>query len=330
MGIYKQLIIERVRFAIQAAKAARELEHRGVKGAVREVLIADLFRPLLPSEMGIASGVLISSFDEAQSTQQDIIIFHKGIISPLLFEQGPAIVPVESVLCCVEIKSLLNATEVGKAQDGAVSVRGLSRHTGFKNERGEWAGGQSSGVPIFLLALETDLAPDKSEWERYLKAIGDAYPELTGICVPGRGEWHLAEQGVIFDVDAKKYFRLDHGRLQRTSGFTPPTADYMEVLRFLANVIEICQRVREKRGMPPLSSYFDSTGLDLKKIKLTSGESIGQYVAATDDWESRKLESQDLPLTFVQESGNAFQCATKRAVEIQETLKKLGVESQLI
>jgi hypothetical protein len=330
MGIYKKLIIERVRFAIQAAKAARELEHRGIKGAVREVLIADLFRPLLPSEMGIASGVLISSFEDAQSTQQDIIIFHKGIISPLLFEQGPAIVPVESVLCCVEIKSLLNATEIGKAHEGAVSVRSLSKHAGFKNEQGEWVDGQSSGLPILLLALETDLAQDKSEWERYLKAIGDAYPEISGICVPERGYWCLAEQGVVFDVDAKKYFRKDHGRLQRTSAFILPTEDYMEVLRFLASVIEVCQRVREKRGMPPLSSYFYSSGLDLKKIKLASGESIGWYVVATDDWESKKLESRGLPLTFVEQPENAFQCNTKRAAEIQEELKNLGFESQLV
>ena len=91
--LYKSLVTERIKYAIAAARAVQSLEHTGVKGAIREVLMADLFRPLLPADIGVASGILISAFDHGQSGQQDIIVFNKRILPPILFEQGPAIVP---------------------------------------------------------------------------------------------------------------------------------------------------------------------------------------------------------------------------------------------
>jgi hypothetical protein len=331
VGIYRQLVIERIRFAIAAAKAARALENRGVKGAIREVLIADLFRPLLPSDMGIASGVLISAFDEGESAQQDIIIFHKRIIPPLLFEQGPAIVPVESALACIEIKSKLNASEVRKAHESAISVRKLFRHTGFQNDAGEWIETNSSGLPSLLLALETDLVtPDSSEWERYINLIGDDYPALNSICVPSRGFWYNNEQGVFFDREVERYFRKDHSPLQRTCGFIAPDAEHTEVLQFLGGVIDTSQRVGPKRGIPPLSSYFRTTEDRPKKVRLNSGESAGLYVGVSDLWETRKFESRDVPYTWEAKSEKALEFSPQRAAEIQGELKKLGFESELI
>ncbi len=295
------------------------------------MLIADLFRPLLPSDMGVASGVLISAFDEGQSAQQDIIIFHKRIIPPLLFEQGPAIVPVESALACIEIKSKLNATELRKAHESAMSVRRLSRHSGFRNKSGEWVDTKSSGVTSLLLALETDLVTKgETEWDRYVNLIGDEYPELSSICVPSRGFWYTNEQGVFFDMDVGRYFRQDHSPLQRTSGFIAPSVGYAEVLGFLGGIIDTSQRVGPTRGIPPLSSYFSLSVNGQKKVRLTSGDSRGWYVGVGDSWESRKLASRDVPLVLVIEVEKAFECSPKRAAEIQDELKKLGFESELI
>src|SRR6266851_1663236 len=128
--LYRNLMVERIRYAVAAARAAQKLEHAGVKGAIREVLIADLFRPLLPADIGVASGILISAYDQAQSSQQDIILFDRRILPPILFEQGPAIVPIESALICFEIKSRLTATELRSAHEGAKTVRSLGLQSG--------------------------------------------------------------------------------------------------------------------------------------------------------------------------------------------------------
>jgi hypothetical protein len=59
--LYHRLFRERIQYAIASARAVQPLEHSGVKGAIREVLIADLFRPLLPADIGVATGILISA-----------------------------------------------------------------------------------------------------------------------------------------------------------------------------------------------------------------------------------------------------------------------------
>jgi hypothetical protein len=331
MGIYRQLVVERIHFALKAASEARALENRGVKGAIREVLIADLFRPLLPSDMGIASGVLISAFDEGESAQQDIIIFHKRIIPPLLFEQGPAIVPVESALACIEIKSKLTSAELRKAHDSAVSVRNLSRHCGFRDDSGKWVDTRSAGLQSLLLALDTDLSSaGQNEWERYMNLLGDEYPALNMLCVPGRGCWYLNEQGVVFDKDVGKHFKQDHSPLQRTSDFIAPSAEHVEVLEFLGGVIDTSQRVGPSRGTPPLSGYFRSSDYVLRKIRIASGSSASSYIGVSDSWESKILVSRTVPCFFVSRVEDALKCSQERAVEIQQELEKLGIESELI
>jgi hypothetical protein len=294
--------------------------------------MADLFRPLLPSDIGLASGVLISAFDEGQSAQQDIIIFNKRIIPLILFEQGPAIVPVESALACIEIKSTLTASELRKAHKSAVSVRKLSRHSGVRNESGEWVDSRAAGPGSLLLALGTNLKKkDDSEWKRYGKLIGtEEYPALNMICVAGRGCWYNNEQGVFFDRDAGRYFKLDHSPLQRTSGFVPPSTEHDEVLAFLAGVIDTSQRVGPPRGVPPLRSYFGVSEDPRKKVRLISGDSTGSYVAVSDSWESKRFASRDVPYAFVTQIEKAFECSPQKAAAIQEELKKLGLKSALV
>ena len=58
--LYRSLVVERIRTALATARAVSTVEHAGVKGEIREVLIADLFRPLLPADIGVATGILIS------------------------------------------------------------------------------------------------------------------------------------------------------------------------------------------------------------------------------------------------------------------------------
>ena len=57
--LYRSVIVERLRAALSAARTVQSLEHQGVKGAIRAVLIGDLFRPMLPADIGIETGVLI-------------------------------------------------------------------------------------------------------------------------------------------------------------------------------------------------------------------------------------------------------------------------------
>jgi hypothetical protein len=254
--LYQSLIGERIRYAITAARAVQSLEHSGVKGAIREVLITDLFRPLLPADIGVASGIIISAFDQRQSGQQDIIIFNKRILPPILFEQGPAIVPVESALVSIEVKSKLTATELQIAHENAKTVRNLEMLSGTCDASGKWVDVRTTAVILFLLALDTDLtAGGKTEIQRYKELLGEDHPVFGGICIVGRTSWWPTET-VIYDRPSKKYFKKDGTPITGNWLEVPSDNNHSEVLALIGHIYDLAHRIGASRGQPPLHNYL--------------------------------------------------------------------------
>lgn len=331
MTLYRNLVVERVRYALAAARAAQTLEHSGVKGAIREVLMADLFRPLLPADLGIASGVLISAFDEGQSAQQDVVIFDRRIIPPILFEQGPAIIPVESALVCIEIKSKLTATELRKAHDSAMTVANLSLHAGLRDQDGNWTQGRTSGVSSLLLALDTDLTVGgQTEADRYKNLVGVGHTRMSGICVAGRASWFPTER-VIYDRPTGTFFKEDHSPLLGTWREVPTDIEHAEMLAFLSGVIELMQRIGPSRGQPPLNAYFNVVeDVEKKKVRVTSGDHAGRYVGLSSSYELSQFRSRGIGYSFHDQPEQGFDFFSGRAGEIQAELKAIGMNSELI
>jgi hypothetical protein len=95
---YRDLILARVQAAIGAARASTGITHSGLKGQLREIVIRDLLRPLLPADVGVGTGLIISS-DNQESKEQDILLYDKRILPPVVFEEYRGMFPIESVLC---------------------------------------------------------------------------------------------------------------------------------------------------------------------------------------------------------------------------------------
>lgn len=53
---YQNLLRSKIVSAISQAKAAAGFSHQGVKGTVLELLISQLFQPLLPADVGVGTG----------------------------------------------------------------------------------------------------------------------------------------------------------------------------------------------------------------------------------------------------------------------------------
>jgi hypothetical protein len=256
--LYRSLVVERVRYAVASARAAAPLEHAGVKGAIRETLIADLFRPLLPWDVGIGTGILISAFDDQQSAQQDIVIFDRLGLPPLLFEQGPAIIPVESALATVEVKSRLSAAELKKAHENVMSVYKLVQQSRRRDEEGKWVDVPTPGPSALLLALESDLTErGKTEVERYTGIRGNDPPLLRGICVVGKGSWWSQDRFVI-DRPSGQWRTYDGKPFSLSNEWDEDAADgeYAEVLAMLIAIHALVLSVASSRGQPPLEGYL--------------------------------------------------------------------------
>lgn len=255
-SLYRNAIIERIRYAIAAARAVGQLEHAGTKGAVREVLIGELFRPLLSADLGIATGVVISA-DNLQSSQQDIILFNRRILPPVLFQHGPALVPIECALACIEIKSRLTSQELRNAQEGSDSLTALQMFSGTKDERGQFVDVRGRRPISMLLALETDLTVG-TEADRYNSVLDGRVPTLAGISVVGRSFTGPTEEAV-YDYSIRQWIRPDGSQwVSRRSQFVtqPSDGNYSEVLTVLTALHERVDALAASRGLPPLRVYL--------------------------------------------------------------------------
>lgn len=187
---YRNFVRARVEAAVGAARAATDISHFGLRGEVREILVRDLFRPLLPADIGVGTGQIIS-YTNQTSPQTDIILFDKRILPPVLFEDRVGLFPIESVLYAVEVKSKLTATELRDADKAAAQLLEFAYAPGYYEPSGVPRHHEFVHAVSALIALDSDLNPSgMSEIERYDSQRGSGEPHIRSICVAGRGYWY--------------------------------------------------------------------------------------------------------------------------------------------
>lgn len=104
----------------------KQIGHNGIKGSIREDLLKEYLRKLLPEKYTISSGIIIDNA-QCQSKQQDFII-HDSFDCPSFFKtDSNSILPVESVYATIEVKSTLNYTTLEQSTKNIESVRKLKK-----------------------------------------------------------------------------------------------------------------------------------------------------------------------------------------------------------
>jgi hypothetical protein len=194
---YRDYFLARVQSAVAAARVASGVSHRGTRGEVREVLVRDLFRPLLPSDIGVGTGEIVSHTG-GRSSQQDILLYDRSILPPVLFEERTGLFPVESVLYSIEVKSRLDAGELKSSHEAALHLLTLDVAPGRYDPRGVPVHHTVTRPIYTLFAFETDLSANgKTEVQRYMDTVSrDGRPQpadgpaIRAICVVGRGYWY--------------------------------------------------------------------------------------------------------------------------------------------
>jgi hypothetical protein len=214
-------------------------------------------RPLLPSDVGVSSGILISASDDAQSGQQDIVIYDKRIIAPFLFQNGLGVFPVESVLFTIEVKSCLTATELRAAHCSAERILSLRQRTGHRDNSGAWVDKLGGLVAPLIFALDTDLSPNgQTEVERYKRLFSGTSPALIrGICVVGKGYWAPTEE-YTYDFTTGLYEKADGSNFAGNWHEVRSDQDYNEVLYMLSAIHGLWYKIATTRGRPPLGDYL--------------------------------------------------------------------------
>ena len=122
--LYRGMVEANIRRALDVAAVAGQLDHRGLLGRAREIFVAELLTPLLYPTMGACTGVIVDS-EGTQSRQTDVIVFDRRIVPPLLLEASEGMIPAESALFAIEVKSSLNRREIRDAVEKGCALKDL-------------------------------------------------------------------------------------------------------------------------------------------------------------------------------------------------------------
>ena len=108
-------------------KSFSDVEHNPTKGGCREDIIRNFIAKIIPPWVGVGHGIIVDRSGK-QSPQMDIIIYDKNLL-PVLFREGMTelFFPVDCVIYIIEVKSILNASEITDCIEKYKKLKSLER-----------------------------------------------------------------------------------------------------------------------------------------------------------------------------------------------------------
>lgn len=195
-------IIDRLRsdagHLLALAENEGKLQHQGMKGRFRELLIDNLLSPWLPPDVRCGTGMIIGGENLIrEATQDDIVIYDKSLCPPVLVsDQSPeGVFPFNSVLVRIEVKSILSRAELVKFVVASIEI------AQFKVDVRPGCTKKYTSALNMLFAYKSDQKP---EGDRELHRLIDVMKEksidpvsgiVSMICVPGSGFYKIGQAG---------------------------------------------------------------------------------------------------------------------------------------
>jgi hypothetical protein len=194
--------------------------------------------------VGISTGIVIDSYDNT-SDQIDIIIYDKQIVPPFMFNVEEGIIPCESVLMTIEVKSRLTKKELKKSVSNAISVKKLTPVPSIipRNSNNHVL----HSIVCSVFAFDTDLKDDgENEYPRLEKVVEEVNKEnhydyktpISNLCI--------ASKILCYCVDAykKKWETVKN------------EGEYNNILHFINIVMSSCKIMASERTRPFIDNYF--------------------------------------------------------------------------
>jgi hypothetical protein len=148
------------------------VEHNGEKGRANEISLAQLLTSLLPSSLGVGTGIIFDRTGQ-RSAQTDIILFDEAKQPQLLAQTSQLLFPVETAVMAIEVKTTVDAEAISDFQGKKAKLNAL----------------QDSRVntkkPLFALFGFSVKGATASIAEAIAKLPEEERPDLTCIISPG-------------------------------------------------------------------------------------------------------------------------------------------------
>jgi hypothetical protein len=169
----------------------RGVEHNLSKGRLREALVMEeVLNRALPDTFGIAHGAEIACSDGTVSGECDLVIYDRSV-PPIYKSNTYQVLPIESVLGVIEVKSDLDKKALTDAVMKSHQIRCMERTALFPGDGRQvrrydrpWA---LPPVRTYVVAFESI---GLGTLARYLREAEEGWPRwecLDAIYVPGKG-----------------------------------------------------------------------------------------------------------------------------------------------
>jgi hypothetical protein len=205
---------------ITLAEQQSKLEHQGLKGRFRELLIDGILEPWLPPIVQCATGTVISWVNTFRSkTQEDILLIDRSISPAVLLKlQGNEGVYLRnSVVARIEVKSNLDSEEVKGYLESCEQYKKLP----LDLDEDRFNAGKIKVQSInILFAFKSEYKKDeiyktykKDTVVSWFSSITDG--SISIVCIPQHGFWRINEQGVWLEYQCQ----TEHLEAERLAAF---------------------------------------------------------------------------------------------------------------
>ena len=206
------------------------LSHNGEKGTFREYFVSEVVRPCIPNHFGISSGIIVDAWGK-QSRQTDLIIYDQRMMPPILETGSTGIIPMDSVMAVLEVKSTLKSSHLSTLVNAAWKLH-PDNADGLKMKAKGTLDNGKSFYPLYAIFGYQSDADDKDEVERLKEQTGKDLDFIKLICVLNKGVWSR-RKGVCLSDDPKE-----------------------NMLGFLINFLNKVEKTAQSRGEFLLSDWL--------------------------------------------------------------------------
>lgn len=144
----------RIESTLAAACDAAAIDHPGLVGRIREILVCELLRPILPPNIGIGTGKIVDHVG-ATSAEIDIVIYDRALMPPLLYGASGdlGVFPVEACIYAIQVKSTSSVSNLSQVIEQG---RSLGQLTYLREACGPNGNPINRVMPVYF-AFKSDL-----------------------------------------------------------------------------------------------------------------------------------------------------------------------------
>ncbi len=216
--VFERIMIDAHR-VIALAKQQSSLEHPGLKGRFRELLVDGILAPWLPTTVQCATGTIVSFKNCYRSkTQEDVLLIDQSISPSVLIKPHvqEGVYLRNSVLVRIEVKSSLDLSGFKGFRTSCSEYHEL--RLDLDTERYEAARIQMMEINS-LFAFKSLVKRDTVfSWINEVKG-----GSISNVCVLDCGFWRLNDKGTWLEYNCQTN-QIEAERLAAFVGFTSNTA----------------------------------------------------------------------------------------------------------